>query len=160
VVPKEYIPSVEAGYRHGAAKGTKYPFPFVDLQATLYDGKYHDVDSSQDAFKSAGWENFRDAQQKAGITLLEPIMNVVVISPESYQGSITGDLNRRRGMIMEMVNDKGRSMIKAQVPLANLFGYTTDLRGATSGTASFSMEFSHYAPVREDQADLPEPAKK
>jgi elongation factor G len=160
VVPKEYIPAVEAGYRHGAAKGTKYPFPFVDLNATLYDGKYHDVDSSQDAFKAAGWENFRDAQQKAGITLLEPIMNVVVISPESYQGSITGDLNRRRGMIMEMVNDKGRSMIKAQVPLANLFGYTTDLRGATSGTASFSMEFSHYAPVREDQADLPEPAKK
>ena len=83
-----------------------------------------------------------------------------MISPESYQGSIAGDINRRRGMIMEMVNDKGRSMIKAQVPLANLFGYTTDLRGATSGTASFSMEFSHYAPVREEQADLPEPAKK
>ncbi len=162
VVPKEYIPSVEDGYRYGAAKGTKYPFPFVDLKATLFDGKYHDVDSSQDAFKSAGWENFRDAQQKAGITLLEPIMNVVVIAPESYQGAIAGDINRRRGIIMEMVNDKGRSMVKAQIPLANLFGYTTDLRGATSGTASFSMEFSHYAPVREELADLPKPdgAKK
>ncbi len=160
VVPKEYIPSVEDGYRKGAAKGTKYPFPFVDLKATLFDGKYHDVDSSQDAFLSAGWENFRDAQQKAGITLLEPIMNVVVIGPESYQGSIAGDINRRRGIIIEMVNDKGRSMIKAQIPLANLFGYTTDLRGATSGTASFSMEFSHYAPVREELADLPKQEKK
>ncbi|HEY1377362.1 MAG TPA: elongation factor G [Gemmataceae bacterium] len=160
VVPKEYIPSVEDGFRFGAAKGTKYPFPFVDLKATLFDGKYHDVDSSQDAFKAAGWENFREVQQKAGITLLEPIMNVVVIGPESYQGSIAGDINRRRGIIMEMVNDKGRSMIKAQVPLANLFGYTTDLRGATSGTASFSMEFSHYAPVREELADLPKQEKK
>jgi elongation factor G len=160
VVPKEYIPSVEDGYRQGAAKGTKYPFPFVDLKATLFDGKYHDVDSSQDAFKSAGWENFRDAQAKAGITLLEPIMNVVVIAPEAHQGAIAGDINRRRGIIMEMVNDKGRSMIKAQIPLANLFGYTTDLRGATSGTASFSMEFSHYAPVREELADLPVTAKK
>jgi elongation factor G len=156
VVPKEYIPAVEAGYRHGTAKGTKYPFPFVDLLATLDDGKYHDVDSSQDAFKAAAWENFREAQVKAGIVLLEPIMTVVVISPEAHQGAIAGDINRRRGMIMEMVNDKGRSMIKAHVPLANLFGYTTDLRGATSGTASFSMEFSHYAPVREELADLPE----
>ncbi|HEX4591597.1 MAG TPA: elongation factor G, partial [Gemmataceae bacterium] len=160
VVPKEYIPSVEDGYRKGASKGTKYPFPFVDLKATLFDGKYHDVDSSQDAFMAAGWENFRDAQTKAGITLLEPIMNVVVISPEAHQGAIAGDINRRRGLIMEMVNDKGRSMIKAQIPLANLFGYTTDLRGATSGTASFSMEFSHYAAVREELADLPKTEKK
>lgn len=160
VVPKEYIPSVEDGYRHGTVKGTKYPFPFVDVKATLFDGKYHDVDSSQDAFRAAGWENFRDAQQRAGCTLLEPIMNVVVICPETYQGAIAGDINRRRGMIMEMVNDKGRSMIKAQVPLAKLFGYTTDLRGATSGTASFSMEFSHYASVREELADLPTPEKK
>jgi elongation factor G len=160
VVPKEYIPAVEDGYRFGAAKGTKYPFPFVDLRATLFDGKYHDVDSSQDAFKSAAWENFRDVQTKAGITLLEPIMNVVVIAPEAHQGAIAGDINRRRGIIMEMVNDKGRSMIKAQIPLANLFGYTTDLRGATSGTASFSMEFSHYASVREELADLPPTAKK
>jgi elongation factor G len=164
VVPKEYIPSVEDGFRRGTAGkergGSKYNFPFVDIKATLFDGKYHDVDSSQDAFQSAGWENFRDAQQKAGITLLEPIMNVVVIAPEAHQGAIAGDINRRRGIIMEMVNDKGRSMIKAQIPLANLFGYTTDLRGATSGTASFSMEFSHYAAVREELADLPKSEKK
>jgi elongation factor G len=155
VVPKEYIPSVEDGYRFGTAKGTKYPFPFVDIKATLFDGKTHDVDSSQDAFRAAGWENFRDAQMKAGCTLLEPIMNVVVICPETYQGAIAGDINRRRGIIMEMTNDKGRSMVKAQIPLAKLFGYTTDLRGATSGTASFSMEFSHYASVKEELADLP-----
>jgi elongation factor G len=159
-VPREYIPSVEAGFRDGTVRGHKYPFPFVDLRAELFDGKYHDVDSSQDAFKLAAIENFRDAQAAAGITLLEPIMNVVVIAPETHQGSIAGDINRRRGLIMEMANDKGRSSIKAQIPLANLFGYTTDLRGATSGTASFSMEFSHYAPVREELADLPKTDKK
>jgi elongation factor G len=159
-VPREYIPSVESGYREAAARGYKYPFPFVDLRAELFDGKYHDVDSSQDAFKLAAIENFRDAQQAAGIVLLEPIMNVVVIAPETHQGAIAGDINRRRGLIMEMANEKGRSSIKAQIPLANLFGYTTDLRGATSGTASFSMEFSHYAPVREDLADLPKTDKK
>lgn len=154
-VPREYIPAVEAGFRDGAARGHKYKFPFVDLRAELFDGKYHDVDSSQDAFKLAAIENFRDAQAEAGIVLLEPVMNVVVVSPETHQGAIAGDINRRRGMIVEMVNDKGRSMIKAQIPLANLFGYTTDLRGATSGTASFSMEFSHYAAVKEELADLP-----
>jgi elongation factor G len=160
VVPKEYIPSVEDGIRDAAKKGAKYGFPCVDVMATLVDGKYHDVDSSQDAFKLAGWENFRDAQLEAGIVLLEPIMNVVVISPDSYQGAIAGDINRRRGIITEAANDKGRSTIRAQVPLAKCFGYTTDLRGATSGTASFSMEFSHYAPVREELADLPEAVKK
>src|SRR5262249_30522506 len=113
------------------------------------------VDSSQDAFKSAAWENFRDAQQKAGIQLLEPIMKVVVVSPKEHQGAIAGDINRRRGIIEELSEDKGRSIVMAKVPLAKLFGYTTDLRGATSGTASFSMEFSHYAPVREELADLP-----
>ena len=126
----------------------------MDIQATLHYGKYHDVDSSQDAFKSAGWENFRDAQAKAGITLLEPIMNVVVIAPEAHQGAIAGDINRRRGEILNFTSDKGRCMIHAYVPLASLFGYTSDLRGATSGTASFSMEPSHYAPVKEELADL------
>jgi elongation factor G len=99
VVPKEYIPSVEAGFRNMAKKGSKYPFPFVDLEACLFDGKIHDVDSSQDAFRSAAEENFRDAQVQAGINLLEPIMTVVVVTPESYQGAITGDVNRRRGII-------------------------------------------------------------
>jgi len=160
VVPKEYIPSVEDGIRNMAKKGSKYPFPFVDLEAVLFDGKIHDVDSSQDAFRSAAEENFRDAQVAAGIRLLEPIMTVVVVTPETYQGSITGDVNRRRGIIEELSSDKGRGIIRAKIPLANLFGYTSDLRGATAGTASFSMEFSHYAEVREELADIPKVEKK
>jgi elongation factor G len=160
VVPKEYIPPVEEGIRNMAKKGSKYPFPFVDLECILFDGKYHDVDSSQDAFRLAAEENFRDVQQVAGIRLLEPIMTVVVVGPEQYQGSVTGDINRRRGMIEEISSDKGRGMIKAKVPLANMFGYDSDLKGATSGTASFSMEFSHYAEVPEALADIPKPEKK
>ena len=155
VIPKEYIPSVEEGFRDGTRKGAKYGFPCVDCEATLHFGKYHDVDSSQDAFYLAAQENWREAQEKAGITLLEPIMKVVVVSPKQYQGPITGDINRRRGMIEETSEDKGIAQVMAKIPLANLFGYTNDLRSATAGTASFSMEFSHYAPVREELADLP-----
>jgi elongation factor G len=155
VVPKEYIPSVEEGFRDAAKKGAKYGFPCVDIEAELYFGKYHDVDSSQDAFYLAAQEGFRDAQEKAGITLLEPIMKVVVVSPKQYQGPITGDINRRRGIIEETSEDKGIAQVMAKIPLAELFGYTSDLRSATAGTASFSMEFSHYSPVREDLADLP-----
>jgi elongation factor G len=154
VVPGEYIPSVEQGFRESTVKGAKYGFQCVDMQCTLLDGKYHDVDSSQDAFKLAGAECTRDAMVKAGITLLEPIMNVVVVAPESYQGALAGDINRRRGIILNFSSDKGRCQLHAHVPLASLFGYTSDLRGATSGTASFTMEPSHYAPVREELADL------
>jgi elongation factor G len=156
VVPGEYIPSVESGFRQGCAKGAKYGFPCVDIQATLLDGKYHDVDSSQDAFKSAAVENFRDAQVKAGIVLLEPIMNVVVHSPGQYLGDLTRDVSRRRGEILNSVLEKGRCMLHAYVPLAELFGYTSELRNFTSGTASFNMEPSHYAPVKEELADLRE----
>jgi elongation factor G len=156
VVPKEYIPSVEQGFREACTKGAKYGFQCVDIEAGLHYGKYHDVDSSQDAFKLAGWECTRDAMIKAGITLLEPIMNVVVIAPDKYQGDLAGDVNRRRGEILNFTSDKGRCMIHAYIPLASLFGYTSDLRNVTSGTASFSMEPSHYAPVREELADLRE----
>ena len=154
VIPNEYIPSVEQGFREATVKGAKYGFQCVDLQCTLLDGKYHDVDSSQDAFKLAGIECTRDAMLKAGITLLEPIMKVVVMAPEQYQGALVGDINRRRGEIHSFSSDKGRCQIHANIPLATLFGYTADLRNATSGTASFSMEPSHYAPVREELADL------
>lgn len=154
VVPKEYIPSVEAGFREATVKGAKYGFQCVDIQVTLHDGKAHDVDSSQDAFKLAAMESARDAMVKAGITLLEPIMNVVVIAPEKYQGDLAGDINRRRGEILNFSSDKGRCQIHAYIPLASVFGYTSDLRNFTSGTASFSMEPSHYAPVREELADL------
>ncbi len=156
-VPREYIPAVEAGVRAAAAKGAKYGFPCVDMACTLIDGKYHEVDSSAEAFKLAGTECCRDAQVKAGITLLEPIMNVVVVAPENYQGTLAGDINRRRGEILNFSSDKGRCHIHAYIPLAGLFGYTSDLRNVTSGTASFSMEPSHYAPVREELADLRKP---
>ncbi len=154
VVPTEYIPSVEAGFRDATVKGAKYGFQCVDMQATLLDGKYHDVDSSQDAFKLAAMECTRDAQMKAGITLLEPIMNVVVLAPGQYLGDLTRDVSRRRGEILNSSLDKGRCQLHAYVPLAELFGYTSELRNFTSGTASFSMEPSHYAPVKEELADL------
>jgi elongation factor G len=159
-IPKEYIPSVEDGLREASKKGYKYPFPFVDLEFDLHFGKYHDVDSSQDAFRMCAIEAFRDAQERAGIQLLEPIMKVVVISPKDYQGQITGNISSKRGIIEETSEDKGIAQVMAKIPLANLFGYTNDLRSATAGTASFSMEFSHYAPVREELADLPKKDEK
>jgi elongation factor G len=160
VVPREYIPSVEAGFRESCVKGAKYGFPIVDLKCTLHDGKYHDVDSSQDAFKLAAIECTRDAQLKAGITLLEPIMKVAIVSPEQYQGSLAGDVNRRRGVIENLTSEGGRCQIIATIPLAELFGYTSDLRNVTSGTASFTMEPSHYAPVKEELADIRKPGEK
>jgi elongation factor G len=159
-IPKEYIPSVEEGLREGAKKGYKYPFPFVDLEFDLHFGKYHDVDSSQDAFFLCALEAFREAQEKAGIQLLEPIMKVVVVSPKEYQGQITGNISSKRGIIEETSEDKGVATVVAKVPLANLFGYTSDLRSATKGQASFSMEFSHYAPVPIELADIPKPDAK
>jgi elongation factor G len=160
VVPTEYIPSVEAGFRDAMgppqrkSEEVKYRFQCVDVQCTLLDGKHHEVDSSQDAFKLAAIECTRDAKAKAGITLLEPIMNVVVLAPANYQGDLIRDITRRRGEILNLSSDKGRCQVHAYAPLAALFGYTSDLRNFTSGTASFSMEPSHYAPVKEELADL------
>ncbi|MBY0522406.1 MAG: elongation factor G [Gemmataceae bacterium] len=154
VVPTEYIPSVEAGFRIGCNKGQKYGFPCVDIQATLYDGKAHDVDSSADTFKLAAIECFRDAQAQAGLTILEPIMNVVVHAPGQYIGDLTRDVSRRRGEILNTSLEKGRCQLHAYVPLAELFGYTSELRNFTSGTAAFTMEPSHYAAVKEELADL------
>jgi elongation factor G len=155
-VPTEYIPSLEAGFRQACAKGAKYGFPCVDIEATLLDGKSHDVDSSADTFKLASIECFRDAQLKAGLVLLEPIMNVMVHAPGNYLGDLTRDVSRRRGEILNTALDKGRCLLHAYVPLAELFGYTSELRNFTSGTASFTMEPSHYAPVKEELADLRE----
>jgi elongation factor G len=154
-IDKQYIPSVEEGLRDAAKKGNKYPFPFVDLEFDLHFGKMHDVDSSQDAFYLCALEAFREAEQKAGITLLEPIMKVVVVSPKDYQGQITGNISSKRGVIEETSEEAGVAQVTAKVPLANLVGYTSDLRSATKGQASFSMEFSHYAPVPVELADLP-----
>ena len=155
-VPGEYIPSVEYGFRQACKKGAKYGFPCVDIQATLVDGKSHDVDSSQQAFESCAVECFREAQLRAGLVLLEPIMNVVVNAPGQYLGDLTRDVSRRRGEILDSMLDKGRCQLHAYVPLAELFGYTSELRNFTSGTASFTMEPSHYAPVKEELADLRE----
>ena len=156
-MPTEYIPSVEARLpRCGCQKGAKYGFPCVDVQATLLDGKAHDVDSSADTFKLAAIECFRDAQAKAGLMLLEPIMNVVVHAPAQYQGDLTRDINRRRGEILNPASDKGRCMLHAYVPLAELFGYTSELRNFTSGTASFT----HGAePLRAGQGRAGRPAR-
>ncbi len=155
-VPNEYIPAVEAGFRKAAAKGGKYGFQFVDVKATLTDGKAHDVDSSQMAFTTAAVEAFQEAIRRAGIVLLEPIMEVAVQAPGQYIGDLTRDVSRRRGEILDSMLDKGRTSVKAFIPLACLFGYTSELRNFTSGTASFSMEPSHYAPVKEELADLRE----
>ncbi len=154
-IPKEFIPSVEDGLREAVKKGYKYPFPFVDLEFELHFGKFHDVDSSQDAFYLCALEAFREAEQKAGVTLLEPIMKVVAISPKEYHGQIVGNIISRRGIIEDTAEDKGVAQVTAKVPLANLFGYTSDLRSATKGQGSFSMEFSHYARVSAELADLP-----
>jgi elongation factor G len=153
-VPTEYIPSVEHGFRQACQKGAKYGFPVVDVKATLLDGKAHDVDSSADTFKLAAIEGFRDAQAEAGLVILEPIMNVMVHAPGNYLGDLTRDVSRRRGEILNTSLDKGRCALHAYVPLAELFGYTSELRNFTSGTASFTMEPSHYSPVKEELADL------
>jgi elongation factor G len=155
-VPREYIPSVEYGWRQACKKGAKYGFPCVDIEATLFDGKSHEVDSSQQAFELCASECFKEAQLRAGIVLLEPIMNVVIHAPGQYLGDLTRDVSRRRGEILDTSLDKGRCLLHAYVPLAELFGYTSELRNFTSGTASFSMEPSHYAPVKEELADLRE----
>ena len=155
-VPKEYIPSVQAGFRQGCVKGAKFGFPLVDVKASLLDGKAHDVDSSADTFKLAAIESFRDAQAHAGLIILKPIMNVVVHAPGQYLGDLIRDVSRRRGEILNSSLDKGRCQLHAYVPLAELFGYTSDLRNFTSGTAAFTMEPSHYAPVKEELADLRE----
>jgi elongation factor G len=156
-INKEYIPSVEKGLREGAKKGCLYPFPFVDLEFDLHDGEMHSEDSSPEAFYLCAVEAFREAQEEAGIQLLEPVMKVVVVSPTDYQGPIAGNIHRKRGIIEEISEEKNVATVTAKVPLANLFGYTSDLRSATKGQASFSMEFSHYSPVPVELADIPKP---
>ena len=143
-IPKEYIPSVEVGVRNTAKSGVSAPFPLINIKVTVTDGKYHDVDSSQIAFEQAGRLALREAVSKAGSILLEPIMKVVVVTPEDYLGNVTGDISSRRGMILD-TEDKGIiKEITADVPLSEMFGYTTDLRGMSQGRAANSMEFKEY----------------
>lgn len=147
VIPKEYIPAVDKGIQEAMQNGILAGYPVVDCKVTLYDGSYHDVDSSEMAFKIAGSMAFKDACRKASPVLLEPITKVEVEVPEEYMGDVIGDLNRRRGQINSMDDRMGVKIVNAFVPLSEMFGYSTDLRSTTQGRGSYSMEFDHYGEV-------------
>ncbi len=152
VVPKEYIPAVDKGVREQMENGVIAGFPVVDVKVTVYDGSYHDVDSSEMAFKIAGSMAFRDGMERASPALLEPIMKVEVVTPENYMGDVMGDLNRRRGLPQGMEDTPAGKVIRAEVPLAEMFGYATDLRSMSQGRAVYSMEFEKYAEVPQSVA--------
>ncbi|KAB7622880.1 elongation factor G [Alkalilimnicola sp. S0819] len=153
VIPKEYIPSVDKGIQEQMDNGVLAGFPVVDLKITLYDGSYHDVDSSEMAFKIAGSMAFKEGFAKASPVLLEPIAKVEVVTPEEYMGDVMGDLNRRRGMVQGMDDVPTGKVIRAEVPMKEMFGYATDLRSATQGRAAYSMEFAKYAEAPSSVAD-------
>jgi elongation factor G len=144
VVPREYVPAVDKGVQEQMEKGVLAGYPVVDVKVTIFDGSYHEVDSSEMAFKIAGSIGFKDGALKAGAVLLEPIMKVEVVTPEDYMGDVMGDLNRRRGILQGMDDSPSGKVIRAEVPLAEMFGYATDLRSATQGRATYSMEFAKY----------------
>ncbi len=143
-IPKEYIPSVDAGIQQAMTTGVLAGYPTVDIRATLVDGKYHDVDSSEMAFKIAGTMVFRDAAKRAKPVLLEPIMRVEVVTPEDYMGDVIGDLSSRRGKVGGMEQRGNSQVVRATVPLSDMFGYATDLRSRTQGRATYTMHFDSY----------------
>jgi len=147
VVPREYIPSVEKGIIEAMEQGVLAGYPVIDVKATLYDGSYHEVDSSEMAFKVAGSIAFKEGVRKAGAVLLEPIMDVEVVVPEEYMGDVMGDLSGRRGRISSMEDRAGAKIISCLVPLAEMFGYATDLRSMTQGRATYTMHYAHYERV-------------
>jgi len=152
-IPREYIPACDKGFQEAMSRGVLAGFPVVDVKIELYDGSYHDVDSSEMAFKTCASIGFREAARKADPTLLEPIMKVEVVTPEEFLGDIMGDLSSRRGMIQGQNNRGMAKVIDALVPLANMFGYATDIRSMTQGRASYSMEFGHYDKVPRNVAE-------
>jgi Translation elongation factors (GTPases) len=154
VVPKEFVPAVDKGVQEQMGNGVLVGFPLVDMKVTIFDGSYHDVDSSEMAFKIAGSIALRQGVMDAAPVLLEPIMKVEVTTPEEYMGDVIGDLNRRRGVIQGMDEESGSLVVRAEVPLGEMFGYATDVRSATQGRASYSMEFVRYseAPAAITQA--------
>ena len=153
VVPKEYIASVDKGIQEQMKNGILAGYPVEDVKVTLYDGSYHDVDSNEMAFKAAGSLGFRNGALEASPVLLEPVMNIEVSTPEDYMGDVMGDLNRRRGIVSGMDDSVSGKLIRAEVPLAEMFGYATDLRSATQGRATYSMEFAKYAETPGNVAD-------
>ena len=146
-IPREYIPAVEKGIKEATENGPLAGYPVVDVKATLFDGSYHDVDSSEIAFKIAGSMAFKEAARKANPVLLEPIMAVEVVVPEEFMGDVIGDISSRRGKVLGMDTRPAAQAIDARVPLAQMFGYATDLRSMTQGRATYTMQFSHYEPV-------------
>jgi elongation factor G len=153
VVPKEYIPAVDKGVQEQLQNGILAGYPVVDVKVTLFDGSYHDVDSSEMAFKIAGSMCFKEGCRKANPVLLEPIMSVEVETPEDYMGDVVGDLNRRRGVVLGMDDNAGVKVLKAEVPLAEMFGYSTTLRSLSQGRATYSMEFRKYQEAPANIAD-------
>jgi len=153
VVPKEYIAPVEAGIREAMQSGVLAGYPVVDVKATLFDGSYHEVDSSEMAFKVAASMAFKEGSKKANPVILEPIMKVEITTPEEYMGDIMGDFNSRRGRIEGMEMRAGAQVIRGHVPLSEMFGYATNLRSISQGRASYSMQFSHYEEVPRNIAD-------
>jgi len=150
-VPREYIPAVENGVKEALSTGVLAGYPIVDVKVTLVDGSYHEVDSSEMAFKIAASIGFKDAMQKGKPVLLEPVMKVEIVAPEEFTGDVMGDLSSRRGMIAGIEpRTGGVSAIDAAVPLSEMFGYATDLRSTTQGRATFTMEFDHYEPVSDN----------
>ena len=153
VIPREYIPAVNKGVREQLENGVIAGYPVVDVKVTLFDGSYHDVDSSEMAFKVAGSMCFREGARKAGAILLEPVMQVEIVTPEEYMGDVMGDLIRRRGVVQGMNDTPAGRSVRGEVPLKEMFGYATDLRSLTQGRATFTMEFSKYIEMPSGIAD-------
>ena len=154
VIPREYIPAVRKGVEDALESGVLAGYPVVDVKVAVYDGSYHEVDSSEHAFKAAAIQAFKEGARRADPTLLEPIMAVEVVTPEGYMGSVNGDLNSRRGVILALEDAPAGKLIRAEVPLAEMFGYATALRSATQGRATYSMEFKKYSPAPSNVAEV------
>lgn len=152
-VPREFIPAVEKGLKETIPSGVLAGFPVVDAKVTLFDGSYHDVDSNENAFKMAASMAFKDGMRKANPIILEPMMSVEIETPEEYMGDVMGDLSSRRGIIQGMEDNATGKVIRAEVPLADMFGYSTTVRSLSQGRATYSMEFKHYAEAPRNVAE-------
>jgi len=152
-IPRDYVPAVESGVLEAMNKGVMAGYPVVDVAVTLLDGSYHEVDSSDLAFRIAGSLAFQEAARRAGVILLEPIMKVEIVAPEEYLGEVLGDLGGRRGEIQGMDLRSGSRVVQARVPLSDMFGYATTLRSITQGRATFTMQFGEYRPVPQNLAE-------
>jgi len=161
VIPREYIQPINKGIKEASTNGVLAGYPLIDFKATVFDGSFHEVDSSEAAFKIAGSMAFQSAVRKAGLILLEPVMKIEIVTPEEFMGDVIGDLSSKRGQINEMTERNELKVINGFVPLASMFGYATSLRSLTQGRASYSMEFDHYAEVPKNvEKDIVEARSK